>query len=227
MRLLGWISALGALTEVTMWTLAMVLWRGSWRYDISALNATAAPRPWLVMMGETALAVAIAALAIGLHHWLPRSDHRLAGCALLALASAGTAVGGVLGRSSCEESIPSCDGHTFTTVGDWADALGAIATLLGVTGAALILATVLPQPWARYSRATAAGIGAAFLLWTITPYPWVGTTERLLDVLLVTWVGVIGARIASQEPLQRSHDRQTFETSLPPPPGAQAHTSIS
>lgn len=200
MRLLRWIAVVGALTEVAMWTLAMLLWRGSWRYDISALNATAAPRPWLVMTGETAFAVALAALAIGLYRWLPRSDYRLAGCTLLALASVGTAIGGLLGRSSCEESIPSCHDHTFTTPGDWADALGSAAALLGIAGAALILATALPHRLARYSRGTAAGIGAAFLLWTITPSPWVGTTERLLDLLLVAWVGIIGARIATPEP---------------------------
>lgn len=201
MRLLGRVAVLGALTEVAMWTLATLLWRGSWRYNISALYATAAPRPWIVMTGETAFAVALAALAAGLHRWLPRSDHRLAGCALLALASLGTAIGGMLGRSSCEESIPSCHRHSFTTAGDWADALGAVAELLGIAGAALILATVLPHPWARYSRAAAAGIGAAFILWTITPRPWVGTTERLLDLVLVAWVGVIGVRIATQESL--------------------------
>lgn len=197
MRLLGWVAVLGALCEVAMWTVAMLLWHGSWRYDISALYAAGAPRPWIVMAGETAFAVALTALAVGLYQWLPRSDYRLVGCTLVALAGAGTALSGLAGRSSCEESIPSCHGHTFSAAGDWADALGSIAVLLGISGATLILSAVMPQPWARFSRLTAAGIGGAALIWTITPYPWVGTSERFLDLLLVTWVTAMGFKIST------------------------------
>ena len=81
MRLLGRIAVLGATVEVGSWMLATYLRPGSWRYNISDLYASGAPRPWLVMAGgEAAFSVALAALVLGLRRYLPSSDHRMVRC---------------------------------------------------------------------------------------------------------------------------------------------------
>jgi hypothetical protein len=193
--LLGRIAALSAVTEVAAWTLATLLEPGSWRYNISALYAAGAPRPWLVMAGEAAFAVGVAALALGLRRSLPPSDHRLVGCALLALASLGT-VAGALARNSCEESVPSCKGSTFATTADWVHAVGGLVEILGIAGAALILAKALPGRCATYSMATGCAVFVTLFLWGAVPYPWVGTAERLFALLLVGWVAAIGTRMS-------------------------------
>lgn len=197
MTLLGRIAVFGAVVEVAAWTLATLLQSGAWRHNISAMYAAGAPRPWLVMMGEAAFAVGVAALALGLQRSLPPSDHRLVGCALLTLASLGT-MAGALARNSCEESVPSCKGSTFATTGDWVHAIGGIVEILGFAGAALILASTLPGRWASYSTATGCAIFATLLLWAAIPYPWVGTAERVFAVLLVGWVALLGARLSPE-----------------------------
>lgn len=197
MTLLGRVATVGAVAEVAAWTLATLLQPGSWRYNISALYAAGAPRPWLVMAGEAAFAVGVAALALGFRRSLPPSDHRLVGCALLALASLGT-VAGALARNSCEESVPSCKGSTFATTADWVHAVGGLVEILGIAGAALILARTLPGPWARYSTATGCAVFAMLFLWGAVPYPWVGTAERLFAVLLVGWVATLGTRLSPE-----------------------------
>ena len=123
MKALGRAATLGALIEVACWVIATTLRPGAWRYDISALYAAGSPHPWLVMAGESALGVALAALALGLRQFMPRSDHRMIGCAMLAAASAGEFAGG-LARDSCEESVPACAGHAYTTPTDWIEAIG-------------------------------------------------------------------------------------------------------
>ena len=203
MTLLGRIAALGAGVEIAAWTLATVWQPGSWRYNISALYAAGAPRPWLVMAGEVAFAVAIAALMLGVRRSLPPSDHRLVGCALLAFASLGT-VAGALARNSCEESVPSCEGTTFATPADWVHGVGGLVEILGIAGAALILAKALPRRLATYSTATGCAVLVTMLLWGAVSYPWVGTAERFFAVLLVGWVGVLGTRL--------SPDPQTVRT---------------
>jgi hypothetical protein len=191
----GRIVALGASIEVVAWMLATVLEPGSWRYNISALYAAGAARPALVMVGEAAFAVAVTTLALGLRRSLPPSDHRLVGCALLALASLGT-IAGALARNSCEESVPSCEGSTFTTTVDWVHGVGGLVEILGIAGATLILARTLPGRWATYSTATGCAVFVTLLLWGAVPYPWVGTAERFLAVLLVGWVAAIGTQLS-------------------------------
>jgi len=200
---LGRIIALSAVVEVGAWTLATLLESGSWRYNISALYAAGAPRPWLVMAGEAAFAVGLAALALGLRRSLPPSDHRLVGLALLTLASLG-ALAGALARNSCEESVPSCKGSTFATTSDWVHGVGGVVEILGIAGAALILATTLPGLWATYSIATGCAVFMALILWGAVPYPWVGTAERLFAVLLVGWVAAIGTRLSPDWPTSTS-----------------------
>ena len=153
---------LGAAIEVGSWVLATFLLSGSWRYNISALYAAGAPRPWLVMAGQAAFAVAVAALAVGLRRSLPRSDHRMVGCALLALASVGAVVG-ALARNACEESVPRCEGQAFVTVGDWVHGIASLLEFLGIAGAALVLAAALPRRWAAYSAATGCAVFVADL----------------------------------------------------------------
>ena len=196
---LGRVAVVGAAIEVGSWALATVLSSGSWRYNISALYAAGAPRPWLVMAGEAAFAVALAALAVGLRRSLPRGDHRMIGCALLALASVG-AVAGALARNACEESVPRCEGQTFVTVGDWLHGIGSLLEILGLTGAALVLAGTLPRRWASYSAATGGAVFVLLLVWQAIPYPWVGTEERVLAVLLVSWVAAMGTRLTDGPP---------------------------
>lgn len=210
MTWLGRIAVLGAGIEVGAWMLATMLQPGSWRYNISALYAAGAPQPWLVMAGEAAFGVGVAALALGVRRSLPASDHRLVGCALLALASLGT-LAGALARNSCEESVPSCKGSTFTTTGDWLHAVGGLVEILGIAGAALILARTFHGRWAAYSTATGCAVFVTLLLWGAVPYPWVGTAERLFAVLLVGWVAAIGARLTPH-----------WQTSRP---GLQAHAT--
>ena len=93
------------------------------------------------MVGQAAFSLGLAALVLGLRRALPPSDHRTVGCGLLALASIGTMACAVA-RNSCEESVPRCEGNTFTTVSDWVHAIGALAGIIGVAGAALVLAAV-------------------------------------------------------------------------------------
>jgi hypothetical protein len=195
--LLGRIAVLSAAIEVGAWTLATLLRPGSWRYNISDLYASGAPRPGLVMVGEAAFSVGVAALALGLRRSLPPSDHRLVACALLALASLGT-LAGALARNSCEESVPRCEGSTFATTSDWVHGVGGLVEILGIAGAALVLATTLPGRWASYSTATGSTVFVALLVWGAVPYPWVGTAERVLAVLLVGWVAAIGAQLSSE-----------------------------
>jgi hypothetical protein len=193
---LGRIATLGALAEIGCWVLATLLWPGSWRYDISALYAAGAPRPWLVMAGEVSLGVALAALTLGLRDLLPRTDHRMIGCALLGAAALGAFVSG-LARDSCEESVPACSGHASTTMADWAEAAGSLLLIFGIAGAALVLAATLPRPWSLYSAITGCAVLASLLLWQAVRYPWVGTAERALALALATWVAAVGRFVST------------------------------
>lgn len=198
---LGRVAVLGATVEVGAWLLATLLSSGSWRYNISDLYASGAPRPGLVMFGEAAFAVALAALLLGLRRSLPGSDHRMIGCALLTLACVGTLAGAVT-RDSCEESVPQCDGKAFSTVADWVHGIGGFAEILGIAGAALVLAAVLPRSRAMYSAATGAAVFGVVCVWGAAPYPFVGTAERVLALILVGWVAAIGSQLeASVGPL--------------------------
>ena len=206
MTLLGRVVVLGAALEVGAWALATALSPGSWRYNVSALYAAGAPRPALVMAGEAAFAVALAALALGLRRALPAGDHRTIGCGLLILASAG-AVAGALARNQCEESVPQCDGATFVTLADWVHGIGGLAELLGIAGAALVLSVALPRPWSWYSSATGCTVLVAVLLSDAVPFPWVGTAQRVMILVLVGWVAALGARLVSEDEPSRT-DRE-------------------
>ena len=200
MQMLGRLVVLAASVEVGGWMLATALRPGSWRYNISDLYAVGAPRPLLVMAGEAAFALGLAALALGLHRALPATDHRAVGCGLLLVASLGTILG-ALARNSCEESVPRCQGDTFSTVADWVHGVGALLGIFGIVGAAFVLAAVLPRPWSRYSAITGAVVLVLLLGWAAVPHPWVGTWERVLTLVLVAWVGVMGTRLAALRPL--------------------------
>ena len=199
MKRWGRIAVLGAGIEVASWVIATSLRPGSWRYNISDLYALGAPRPWLVMAGEAAFSIGLAALALGLRRALPPSDHRMVGCALLALASGGT-LASALARNTCEESVPQCDGSTFVTVGDWVHGIGAIAEILGIAGAALVLSVALRRRWAVYSAATASAVPVLMLVWAAVPYPWVGTAERVLALAVVGWVAALGTQLTTTLP---------------------------
>jgi hypothetical protein len=216
-KILGRIATLGALIEVACWVAATALRPGSWRYDISALYATGSPRPWLVMAGESALGVALAALALGLRRYLPRSDHRMIGCLLLAAASAGELASG-LARDSCEESLPTCAGHAYATPTDWIEAAGSLLVIFGIAGAAFVLATTLPRHWSAYSVATGTVVLGSILTWQAIPYPWVGSVERILALTLATWVAALGLLI-TDKPYPSgptSDDRAAHEDSSAP-----------
>lgn len=210
MTVLGRIAALGALAEIGCWALATLLLPGSWRYDISALYAAGAPRPWLVMAGEVSLGVALAALALGLRELLPRTDHRMIGCALLGAAALGAFVSG-LTRDSCEESVPACSGHAYTTMADWVEAAGSLLLIFGIAGAALVLAATLPRPWSLYSAITGCAVLASLLLWQAVRFPWVGTAERALALALATWVAALGRFVSTP------HVTSSAETGAPAP----------
>ncbi len=155
MRLLGRLVVFAALVEVGCWVLATALRPGSGWYNISDLYAAGAPRPLLVMAGEVVFALGLAVLVLGLHRSLPATDHRVVGCGLLIVASLGT-MAGVLARDSCEESVPRCEGDIFTTAADWVHGVGGLTEILGIAGAAIVLAAVLPRPWSTYSATTGA-----------------------------------------------------------------------
>lgn len=199
MRTLGRIVVLGAALEVGSGALATALSRGSWRYNVSALYAEGAPRPGLAIAGEAAFAVALAALALGLHRALPASDHRRIGSGLLALASTG-AIAGALARNSCEESVPQCQGSTFATPVDWVHGIGGLIEILGIAGAALVLAAVLPRPWSSCSAATGCVALGAVLLSDAVPYPWIGTAQRIMILVIVGWAAALGTRLGHAEP---------------------------
>ena len=196
MTLLGRVVVLGAIIEVGSWMLATVLRPGSWRYNISDLYSAGAPRPWLVMVGEAAFSLGLAALVLGLHRSLPPGDHRMVGCALVALASIG-AMAGAIARNSCEDSVPQCEGKAFATASDWVHGIGSLAEILGIAGAALVLAATLPRRWAIYSATTGCAALLAVFVWGALPYPWVGTAERVLALILVGWAAALGTRITS------------------------------
>jgi hypothetical protein len=198
MRLLGRAVMLCAALEVGAWVLATALFTGSWRYNVSALYAAGAPRPALVMVGEASFAVALAALALGLRRVLPAGDHRTIGCGLLTLASAG-ALAGALARNSCEESVPRCEGHTFATGADWVHGVGGLAEILGIAGAALVLAVGLPRLWSSYSVATGCVALVTVLLSDAVPDPWVGTAQRVMILVLVGWAASLGAWLTSTD----------------------------
>ncbi len=199
MKVLGRLVVTAALIEVGCWVLATALRPGSWRYNISDLYAATAPRPVVVMTGEAVFALGLAALALGLHQALPRTDHRVVGCALLMVASLG-AMAGALARNGCEESIPRCQGSTFTTTADWLHGVGGLLEILGIAGAAIVLAAALPRPWSTYSAVTAGAVLALVLGWAAVPYPWVGTAERVLALVLVAWVIVMGRTLVTDVP---------------------------
>jgi hypothetical protein len=209
MNRLGRVVVLGAALEVGCWTVATALNPGSWRYNVSALYAAGAPRPAIVMVGEAAFAVALAVLALGLHRALPVGDHRLVGCVLLVLASAGAAAG-ALARNSCEESVPLCRGRTFATPADWVHGIGGLAEILGIAGAALVLAVALPRPWSSYSKATACVALVAVLLSDGIPSPWVGTGQRVMILLLVGWAAALGAWLTRVRPSIREPAETTW-----------------
>ena len=64
------------------------------------------------------------------------------------------AMAGALARNSCEDSVPRCEGSAFATAGDWVHGIGGLAEILGIAGAALVLAATLPRRWAIYSAST-------------------------------------------------------------------------
>jgi hypothetical protein len=204
--MLGRIATLGALIEVACWVIATRLRPGAWRYDISALYAAGSPRPWLVMAGESALGVALAALALGLRRYLPRSDHRMIGCFMLAAAGLGEFASG-LARDSCEESVPTCAPRAYATSTDLIEAAGSVLVILGIAAAALVIATKLPRHWSTYSAATGTAALGSILVWQAVPYPWVGTAERILALTLAGWVGALGQLIARQQHLRGDEDR--------------------
>ena len=177
--------------------LATFLRPGAWRYNISDLYSAGAPRPWLVMVGEAAFAVGLAALALGLRRALPPSDHRLVGTALLVLASMG-ATAGALARNRCEESVPRCEGQTFATASDWVHGIGSLVEILGIAGAALVLSATMSRRWGTYSVMTAGVALVALLAWGALPYPWVGTAERFVALVLVGWVAAIGFQLTTE-----------------------------
>ena len=150
------------------------------------------------MVGQAAFSLGLAALVLGLRRALPPSDHRMVGCGLLALASIGTMACAVA-RNSCEESVPRCEGNTFTTVSDWVHGIGSLAEIIGVAGAALVLAAALPRHWSAYSAATGGATFAWLLVWQAVPYPWVGTAERVLALALVGWAAAMGTRLTAHD----------------------------
>jgi hypothetical protein len=183
----------GAAVEVSCWLLATALRPGSWRYDISDLYALGAPRPLLVMTGEAAFALALGALVVALHRALPAGDNRDVGCALVALASLGT-LGGAFSRDSCDDAARGCTDHAFVTASDWVHAVGGVAEMLGVTGAAIVLATVVPRPWSTYSASAGCAALALVVGWSATPYPWAGAVQRAFALVLAGWVVVLARR---------------------------------
>ena len=179
------------MAEVGCWVLATALRPGSWRYDISDLYAAGAPRPLLVMSGEFLFGLGLVVLAFGLRRSLPATDHRTVGCGLLVLASLGT-MAGAFARDSCEESVPRCAGVTFATAADWVHGAGGLGEILGLAGAAVVLAAVLPRPYSVHSAGTGAAVLVLMFGWSVVPYPWVGTAERTLALVLVGWTGAMG-----------------------------------
>lgn len=199
MRLLSWLVVSAAFAEVGCWVLATAWRPGSWRYNISDLYAAGAPRPVVVMAGEAAFGLGLAALALGVHRALPATDHRAVGCGLLILASLGS-MAGAFARNSCEESVPRCEGDTFATGADWVHGVGGLLEILGIAGAAIVLAATLPRPWSRYSAATGGAVLVLLVVWDAVPYPWVGTAERAFALVLVGWVAVMGRRLVTLSP---------------------------
>ncbi len=193
----GRLAVLCAGIEIASWMLATSLRPGAWRYNISDLYAWGAPRPWLVMVGEAAFSIGLAALAFGLCRALPPSDHRLVGTGLLLLASTG-AMAGALARNRCEESVPRCAGQAFATTGDWVHGIGGLVEILGIVGGALVLSATMSRRWSSYSVVTGCAACLALLAWGAVGYPWVGTAERFLAIALVGWVAAIGSQLASQ-----------------------------
>lgn len=222
-------AVLGAILYTVSWGLATLVRPGSWRYNISDLYASGAPRPWLVMGGEAAFAVGLAALALGLRRALPRVDHRMVGCALLALASAGTMAGAVA-RNTCSESAPQCEGGAFATTSDWVHGIGGVVEILGSAGAALVLSAALPRHLALYSAATGSAIVVLVLVWQAAPYPWVGTAQRVLALALVIWVVVLATRLIDDDRAEHQLPTGTKRVALntvhlrSPPPRAGAWT---
>ena len=208
MTRLGRLAVLCAGIEIASWMLATSLRPGAWRYNISDLYASGAPRPWLVMVGEAAFSIGLAALAFGLRRALPPSDHRLVGTGLLLLASAG-AMAGALARNGCEESVPRCTGQAFATTSDWVHGIGGLVEILGILGAAFVLSATMSRGWGTYSVVTGCAACLTLLAWGAVPYPWVGTAERFLAIALVGWVAAIGSQLASQRRAWRMirHDR--------------------
>lgn len=198
MTLLRRTAVLGAIVYTVSWGLATLLRPGSWRYNISDLYASGAPQPWLVMGGEAAFAVGLAALALGLRGALPPVDHRMVGCALLALASAGTMAAAVA-RNTCSESAPQCEDGTFATTSDWVHGIGGLVEILGIAGAALVLSAAMPRRLALYSAATGSAIFVLVLVWQATPYPWAGTAQRALALVLVGWVAVTATHLVETQ----------------------------
>ncbi len=107
---------------------------------------------------------------------------------------------GALARTSCEESVPRCKGDTFTTAADWVHGVGSLMEILGIAGAASVLAAVLPRPWSAYSAATGGMVLVFLLAWAAVPYPWVGTAERALALVLVGWAAALGTQLATARP---------------------------
>ena len=78
---------------------------------------------------------------------------------------------GALARNSCEDSVPRCEGKAFATASDWVHGIGSLAEILGIAGAALVLAATLPRRWAIYSASTGCAALLAVFVWGAASLP--------------------------------------------------------
>ena len=207
-RLCGYLGAAGPLTFAIASLTATAAQRGynPWREDISALAALDAQEPWIMITGFLVFSSCTIALAVGLRGAIQHSQAATAGPIMILLVGLGIAALGLM-RNDCSTELATCAARVRTGNVSWhhhVHDMVSITVFATLMLAPLVLAKAFRnepqwQSLRRYSRITAAlsfGLFTVYILSSSLVPAWSGLLQRLFTTALLTWLAVLGTRLA-------------------------------
>jgi hypothetical membrane protein len=224
-RLCGYLGAAGPLAFAIASIIASAAQRGynPWQEDISALAALDAQNPWIMITGFLVLSGCTIALAAGLRGAIQPSQAATAGPIMILFVGVGIAALGLM-RNDCSTELATCAARVRTGNVSWHHHGHDVVSIIVFTTlmlAPLVFAEAFrSEPRWRslrtYSRVTAAlslGLFALYILSSSTIPEWSGLVQRLFTTATLTWLAVLGTRLA--QPLRARISNATASTAEP------------
>lgn len=222
-RLCGWLGVTGPLAFATASVLATAAQRGysPRREDISALAALDAQAPWIMITGFLVFGSCTVALALGLRSAIQPSQAGTAGPIMLLVVGVGIVAVGLM-RNDCSTELARCAARVRAGSVSWhhhGHDLASITVFTMLMFVPLVFAEAFRNDsrWLglrRYCQVSGPLSFALFVLYIFSSSltgGWSGLFQRLFTAAVLTWIGVLGVRLARPSP-----HRDRCDPALPP-----------